>query len=155
MTEQHLGLFLLQVLLLLGLARGLGEVLRRFGYPPLVGEIAIRLLLGPTLLGRAWPELQAAIFPPDVIQQAMLDTVSWFGVLFLLLETGLEVDVSAAWRQRGPALRIGIIGVLGSVTLILFFSIAFTAVCLTVGLRLVDRAIAYASEYHPTSPASC
>ena len=42
----------------------------------------------------------------------MLDVVSWFGVLFLLLETGMHVDVSAAWRARGPALRIGIIGVL-------------------------------------------
>ena len=112
MTEEHLGTFLIQVLLLLGLARGFGEVLRRFGHPPLVGEIMIGLLLGPTILGRAWPELQGAIFPADPIQQAMLSTVAWFGVLFLLLETGLEVDVSAAWRQRGPALRIGIIGVL-------------------------------------------
>ena len=46
MSEEHLGIFLVQVLLLLGLARGLGEVLRRFGHPPLVGEIAIGLLLG-------------------------------------------------------------------------------------------------------------
>ncbi len=112
MTEQNLGIFLVQVLLLLGLARGLGEVLRRLGHPPLVGEIAIGLLLGPTVLGRAWPAAQVALFPPDPIQLAMLDTVAWFGVLFLLLETGLEVDVSAAWRQRGPALQIGVIGVL-------------------------------------------
>ncbi len=112
MSEHHLLLFLVQVLLLLGLARGFGGLLRRAGHPPLVGEILIGVLLGPTLLGRALPELQQAIFPPDAIQQSMLDTVSWLGVLFLLLETGLEVDVSAAWRQRGPALRVGIIGVI-------------------------------------------
>ena len=53
----------------------------------------------------------------------MLETVSWFGVLFLLLETGLEVDVSAAWRQRGPALRIGIIGVI--IPLILGFLLSY------------------------------
>jgi Kef-type K+ transport system membrane component KefB len=111
-SEQHLLIFLLQVLLLLGLARGFGELLRRWGHPPLVGEILIGVLLGPTVLGRALPELQQAIFPVDVIQHSMLETVSWFGVLFLLLETGLEVDASAAWRQRGPALRIGIIGVI-------------------------------------------
>ena len=87
-------------------------MLRRAGYPALVGEITVGLLMGPTLFGRALPELQLALFPPDVIQQAMLDTVAWFGVFFLLLETGLEIDVSAAWRQRGPALRVGIIGVL-------------------------------------------
>ncbi len=242
MTEQHLGIFLIQVLLLLGLARGLGEVLRRFGHPPLVGEIAIGLLLGPTLLGRAWPAMQTALFPPDPIQLAMLDTVAWFGVLFLLLETGLEVDVSAAWRQRGPALRIGVIGVLvplafgfgfswllperyltgpgvrlpfalflgttmaisamviiarvlhdldlvksdlglvtlcgyavndilawvilsvvlgmatpvgvrpGPVALSLLIAIAFTAFCLTWGLRGVDRAIAYVSQRLPDQP---
>lgn len=244
MTEQHLGIFLVQVLLLLGLARGLGEVLRRLGQPPLVGEIAIGLLLGPTLLGRAWPALQTTLFPPDPIQLAMLDTVAWFGVLFLLLETGLEVDVSAAWRQRGPALRIGVIGVLvplavgfglslvlperyvtdpsvrlpfalflgttmaisamviiarvlhdldlvksdlglvtlcgyavndilawvilavvlgmatplgvrlGSVALSLVVAIAFTAFCLTWGLRGVDRAIAYVSERLPDQPGA-
>ena len=84
MTEENLGIFLLQVL----------------------------LLLGPTLLGRALPELQLALLPPDTTQQTMSETVSWCGVLFLLLETGLEVDLSAAWRQRGPVLKAGIIGVL-------------------------------------------
>jgi len=111
-SEHHLLFFLVQMLLLLALARGFGDVLRRFGHPPLVGEILIGVLLGPTILGRVLPEVQQAIFPVDAIQQAMLDTVSWFGVLFLLLETGLEVDASAAWRQRGPALRVGIVGVI-------------------------------------------
>jgi Kef-type K+ transport system membrane component KefB len=129
--EAHLLLFLIQVLLLLGLARGAGDVLRRFGQQPVVGEIAVGVLLGPTLLGRALPELQLAVFPSDPVQQSMLETVSWIGVLFLLLETGLEVDVSAAWRQRGPALRIGVIGVL--VPLALGF---------TLSLMLPDRYLA-------------
>ncbi|MGE0824617.1 MAG: cation:proton antiporter [Candidatus Binatia bacterium] len=112
MGEEHLLLFLFQVLLLLSLARASGEVLRRWGYPPLVGEIVVGIVLGPTILGRVAPAALTTLFPPDQVQHVMLETVSWFGVLFLLLETGLEVDVSAAWRQRGPALRIGIIGVL-------------------------------------------
>lgn len=111
LSEHHLLIFLLQVLLLLALARGCGEVLRRWGHPPLVGEILVGVFLGPTVLGRLLPGLYAGLFPPDPIQQAMLETVAWFGVLFLLLETGLEVDVVAAWHKRGPALRIGIIGV--------------------------------------------
>ncbi len=244
MTEHHLLIFLIQVLLLLGLARGFGEVLRRWGHPALVGEILIGVMLGPTVLGRALPELQVAIFPPDVIQQSMLETLSWFGVLFLLLETGLEVDVSAAWRQRGPALRVGTVGVvvplalgfflslglpdryladpgqrvtfalflgttmaisamviiarvlhdldlvksdlglvtlcgyavndvlawvifslviatatqgtvtLGSVGLLLVFTLVFTALSLTLGLRLVDRAIAYIGSQRPDNPGA-
>ena len=112
MTEHNLLVFLVQVLVLLVLARSAGELLRHFGQAPIVGEILVGVLLGPTLLGRALPELHATLFPPDAVQRSMLDVVSWFGVLFLLLETGLHVDVSAAWRARGPALRIGIIGVL-------------------------------------------
>ncbi len=244
MSEHHLLVFLVQVLLLLALARGFGEVLRRWGHPPLVGEILIGVLLGPTVLGRALPELQEVIFPVDGIQQAMLDTASWFGVLFLLLETGLEVDVSAAWRQRGPALRVGIIGVLvplalgfvlslglpdryladpdqrisfalflgttmaisamviiarvlhdldlvktdlglvtlcgyavndilawvifslvlasaiqgdldlGSVALLLAFTLTFTGASLTLGLRAVDRSIAYIRNQRPDNPGA-
>lgn len=112
MSEQQLLIFLLQVLVLLSFARGAGELLRWWGYPPLIGEIAVGIALGPTLLGRFLPALQLAVFPEDELQRVMLATVSGFGVLFLLLETGLEVDASAAWRQRGPALKIGIIGVL-------------------------------------------
>ncbi len=123
MTEHNLLVFLVQVLVLLVLARGAGEVLRHLGQAPIVGEILVGVLLGPTLLGRAFPELHAALFPPDAVQRSMLDVVSWFGVLFLLLETGLHVDVSAAWRARGPALRIGIIGVL--VPLLLGSSLSF------------------------------
>lgn len=122
MTEHNIGVFLVQMLVLLALARGAGEVMRRMGLPALVGEISVGLLLGPTILGRLLPAVQLALFPQDVIQIAMLDTVAWFGVFFLLLETGLEIDVSAAWRQRGPALRVGIIGVV--IPLVIGFSLS-------------------------------
>ncbi len=41
----------------------------------------------------------------------MLDTVSWFGVLFLLLATGFEVSLIAVWKQGKASLSIGVIGV--------------------------------------------
>lgn len=111
LSEHHFLVFLVQILVLLVLARGLGEMFRQWGHPPVVGEILVGLLLGPTLLGRLSPDLYRGLFPSDPIQFTMLETVSWFGVLLLLLETGLEIDVSAAWKQRRAALRIGIIGV--------------------------------------------
>lgn len=111
LSEHHFLIFLLQILVLLLLARGLGEVFRHWGHPAVVGEILVGLLLGPTLLGRLSPALYYGLFPQDPIQFTMLETVAWFGVLLLLLETGLEIDVSAAWKQRGSALRIGVIGV--------------------------------------------
>ena len=60
-----------------------------------MGEIGTGILFGPTILGRLWPGLQTRLFPSEVVQQGMLETVSWFGVLFLLLATGFEVNISS------------------------------------------------------------
>jgi Kef-type K+ transport system membrane component KefB/mannitol/fructose-specific phosphotransferase system IIA component (Ntr-type) len=105
-NEQNIFLFLVQIFVLLGLARGLGELFRRWRQPALTAEILVGILLGPSILGRFLPSVHQAIFPPDPVQQNMLETVGWLGVLFLLLETGLEVDFSSAWRQKGDALKI-------------------------------------------------
>ncbi len=108
LAEHHIFVFLLQVLVLLGCARGLGEFLRRWKQPALMGELLVGVVLGPTILGRFLPGAHQALFPPDAIQQAMLETAAWIGVLFLLLEVGLEIDFSIAWRQRGNAVVIAL-----------------------------------------------
>ncbi|MBF0252653.1 MAG: cation:proton antiporter [Candidatus Omnitrophica bacterium] len=108
LSEQNLLIFLLQVFLLLGLARGLGEIFRRFKQPALTAEILVGVFLGPTILGRFMPGVYGYIFPHDLIQQNMLETTAWIGVLFFLLKTGLEIDFSSAWRQRGEALTISL-----------------------------------------------
>lgn len=108
LSEQQLLVFLVQVLVLLGAARGLGTVCRRLGQPALLGEILTGVLLGPTILGRAAPQVHLTLFPGDAIQHAMLETVGWIGLLLLLLSAGLEVDVSVAWRQRRDVLKISL-----------------------------------------------
>lgn len=108
LSETNIFLFLTQVFLLLGAARILGDILRRFHQPALPAEIAVGVFFGPTVLGRISPAMQAAIFPNDPIQNAMLDTLAWFGVFYLLLETGLEIDLLSAWRQRSEVLKIAL-----------------------------------------------
>ncbi|MBU1124567.1 MAG: cation:proton antiporter [Candidatus Omnitrophica bacterium] len=108
LNEQNIFIFLIQIVILLGFARGLGELFRKWKQPPLTAEILVGILLGPTILGRFLPFWHQAIFPNNVIQQNMLETVAWIGVLFLLLETGLEIDFASAWRQRGDALKIAL-----------------------------------------------
>lgn len=106
LTEDHILIFLLQVGLLLALARGLGEVFRRFRQPSIGAEILVGVLFGPTILGRAAPDLHAFVFPPDPIQMKMLGTVAWLGILLFLLKAGLETNFAAAWRQRKQALLL-------------------------------------------------
>lgn len=106
--EHHILVFLVQLFVLLLCTRGAGELFRRWKQPALTAELLVGITLGPTVLGRLFPAVHAALFPPDAIQQAMLETVAWLGVLFLLLDTGLEIDFSIAWRQRGSALAIAL-----------------------------------------------
>ncbi len=47
LNETHILIFLVQVVLLLGLARGLGEVFRRWGQPSITGEIVAASPYGP------------------------------------------------------------------------------------------------------------
>ena len=108
LTEQNIFIFLIQVFLLLGSARVAGELFSKLKQPPLTAEIIVGIILGPTILGRFFPQAYQFLFPKDIIQSSMLETVAWLGILFLLLESGLEMDFSSAWRQRGNALRIAL-----------------------------------------------
>ncbi len=107
-SEQNIFIFLIQLFFLLGLARLLGEFFRKWKQPSLTAEIIVGVMLGPTVFGRLFPNLYKIIFPLDITQQNMLETVAWLGLLFLLLETGLKMDFSSAWRHRGRALMIAI-----------------------------------------------
>ena len=76
-------------------------------------------------MGRFLPGLQQVLFPSEAIQQAMIDTLAWFGVLFLLLDTGLEIDFSIAWRQRSSALVIAIADII--IPMIAAFAVVYLA----------------------------
>ncbi|MCH8510618.1 MAG: cation:proton antiporter [Kiritimatiellae bacterium] len=108
MTETHILIFLLQVALLLGFARALGEVFRRFGQPSITAEILVGIFFGPTILGRISPEAQEWLFPKDEAQVKMLGTMAWMGILLFLLKAGLETNFATAWRQRHHAMRLSL-----------------------------------------------
>ncbi|MBW6513669.1 MAG: cation:proton antiporter [Candidatus Syntrophosphaera sp.] len=108
-TEHHLLIFLLQFALLLGACKLVGYFLERIKQPTITGDILVGLILGPAIFGRYLPGLQGKIFPDNAIQWTMLGTVAWFGNLFLLMETGLEINFSRVWKQRKGAFRLSFI----------------------------------------------
>src|SRR5262249_42950276 len=67
--------------------------------------------LGPSVLGVVWPDLQHAIFPSTPQQKAMLDGVAQFGILLLLLLTGMETDLKLVRTVGKAALSISLTGV--------------------------------------------
>ncbi|PSB35568.1 cation:proton antiporter [Stenomitos frigidus] len=110
--HHELLLLLLQLAVLLLVSRGLGELMRRIDLPPVVGELLAGVLLGPSLLGWTLPALQTAIFPKSQVQSDLLAVVSWLGVLFLLIVTGLETDLNLILRKGKTALLISLGGII-------------------------------------------
>ncbi|OGX29154.1 MAG: hypothetical protein A2705_00560 [Omnitrophica WOR_2 bacterium RIFCSPHIGHO2_01_FULL_52_10] len=117
LNEHHLFVFLIQVFLLLVLSKGVADLFTRWKQPAFTAEMLVGLLLGPTVLGRFLPGAHGFIFPDDVIQRSMLETMAWVGLFFFLLNTGLEVDFSSAWRQRGEALMIALTDIVVPMTI--------------------------------------
>ena len=102
--------FVAQLALLMLVGRLLGEAMIRIKQPgdrPLIAG----LVLGPSLLAR-YPDLRHAIFPDAKEQKAMLDAVSQFGVLMLLLLTGMETDLKLVRRTGGASVIASLAGII-------------------------------------------
>ena len=104
-------LFLLQFAILLAAARLLGELMKQYDQPPVFGELLAGIILGPSVLGWIAPTFSAWLFPLDPQQYQFLELLSWLGMLFLLLFTGLELDTVLLKNLGRPAAFASIFGV--------------------------------------------
>ncbi|HZT64476.1 MAG TPA: cation:proton antiporter [Acidimicrobiales bacterium] len=102
LSEHELLVFWAQLLVVVGLARGLGALFQRFGQPPIVGELAAGVVLGPSILGKVWAGGFDWLFPTGKTQASALGAVGWLGVALLLVLTGFETDVEII-RRLGRA----------------------------------------------------
>ncbi|TIS06328.1 MAG: potassium transporter, partial [Mesorhizobium sp.] len=67
------GIFVLEVILLLVVGRGIGELLERLGQPAVMGQLIGGILLGPSLLGWLWPAAERLVFAGDAAQKSMIN----------------------------------------------------------------------------------
>ncbi|WP_375159003.1 cation:proton antiporter [Bradyrhizobium sp. RDT46] len=104
-------LLVAQIVLLIAVGRGLGEIMQRIGQPSVIGELLAGIILGPSLFGWIWPEAQAALFPKSPEQKAMLDGIAQVGILLLLLLTGMETDLKLVRKVGRAAVAISIAGI--------------------------------------------
>ncbi len=81
--------------LIIVVAKVAGLLVAKIGIPPVVGEIAAGVLLGPSLLGM---ELSGDLFPVD--QRGFLDILARVGLVLFMFVVGLELDVSLV-KGRG------------------------------------------------------
>ena len=105
------GIFVLEIILLLVVGRGLGELLERIGQPAVMGQLIGGILLGPSLLGWLWPEAERLVFSGDASQKIMISAIAQLGVLMLLLLTGMETDLRLVRRVGRACFSISAAGV--------------------------------------------
>lgn len=92
---------LLQLVIILATARACGLLLRRFGQPPVIGEMAAGIVLGPIVLGAAFPEWHAALFAKASL--APLSALSTLGLVLFMFVVGAELRMPDGLRAQARA----------------------------------------------------
>lgn len=110
LAADELTIMLLALGLLIGVARILGELARRFHQPAILGELLAGVLLGPTVFGTLLPDWQGWLFPWTGPNAVVLDAIGSLAIVLFLLVAGMEVDLSIVWRQGRAALKVGLLG---------------------------------------------
>ena len=103
---------LVQLALLLLVARIGASISRALGLPAVVGELASGIVLGPTVFGHYAPAHFAAIFPQTPEQFHLLEVVGLLGMVLLLLITGLETDLKLLRNLGRAAVVASVLGML-------------------------------------------
>lgn len=85
-----LTLLLIQIAVILVVARSLGVVTRWLGQPLVIAEILGGIVLGPSLLGLIWPGGMEALFPSS--SMPVLKMLSQLGLVLFMFLIGLEFD---------------------------------------------------------------
>lgn len=109
MSQAQWAALALQIAVMLACALALGHLFRLMKQPAVVGEILGGLLLGPTVMGRVWPEAFATLFGDPAVNQAR-NAMMRTGMLAFILTIGFAVSVAEFKRVMRPALGVGILG---------------------------------------------
>jgi len=95
-----LSVLLLQIIVIIGLAKMLGALFLKIAQPTVIGEMVAGILLGPSLLGMLFPEVQTFLFPPASLDSLKL--LSQIGVILFMFVVGIELDLRHI-RQKAQA----------------------------------------------------
>lgn len=92
-------IFLIAMLLIFSIPYLVWRLGRTDYYAPLVVvQIIAGIVLGPGVLGAAFPEYYSFVFNPAVIQS--LNGIAWWAVMIFVMIAGIELDLQKAWEHR-------------------------------------------------------
>jgi Kef-type K+ transport system membrane component KefB len=105
-TEDILFATLLQLIVIMLAARFANQLARRMGQPGAVGEIIAGLMLGPSLLGYALPDVSHFLFSPTASMP--ISILSQIGLIFLMFQIGSDFAFAHLGNARNRRATIAV-----------------------------------------------
>jgi Kef-type K+ transport system membrane component KefB len=130
----EVAILLVQIVLIIVSGRILAGVCRYFGQPPVVGEIAAGICLGPTIFGRLAPDTFASAFPLESIPSLL--ALSQLGLVFFMFLVGLEFAPEIVNERRRSVV------VISHASIVVPFVLG-TALALYLYPRMSDRGVTF------------
>ena len=101
---EPLAVLLLQIIVIIGFARFFGFLFRKIGQPAVIGEIVAGIVLGPSIIGAFFPEVNHFLFPATSL--GSLNFISQIGLILFMFIIGMELDLKAIGKQAYGAVII-------------------------------------------------
>jgi len=103
-TRSPVSILLLQMVVIIVIARLFGALFRRIGQPPVMGEMVAGITLGPSVLQLFWPQAYAFLFPQS--SMATLGVLSQLGVVLFMFVVGMELDLRHVREKVSTAIMV-------------------------------------------------
>jgi Kef-type K+ transport system membrane component KefB len=102
--QDPLAILLAQIVTIIIVARFFGWVFKKIGQPTVIGEIIAGIVLGPSLLGRYFPEFSSVLFPVESLGN--LKFLSQIGLILFMFVIGMELDLKVLKNKANEAVVI-------------------------------------------------
>jgi Kef-type K+ transport system membrane component KefB len=89
--KNPIGLLLLQLIIILSVAKLFGFLVSKLRQPQVIGEMIAGIILGPSLLGIISPAAFNFLFPNNSLGN--LEIISQLGLIFFMFIVGMELDI--------------------------------------------------------------
>jgi Kef-type K+ transport system membrane component KefB len=99
-----LSILLLQIIVIIVVAKLFAAIFRRVGQPPVMGEMVAGIALGPSVLGFFSPQISSFLFPATSL--GTLGVLSQIGVVLFMFIVGMEVDLQHLREKASSAIMV-------------------------------------------------